>query len=93
MLAHGYVTERLDGSTPPDQRQQRVNDFNNSRGVFAFLISTTAGGKREGGASCPIRLASWVNCLSLGIAHTCIFSFIFPSPLLLATTSVQAAWG
>lgn len=43
MLAHGYVTERLDGSTPPDQRQQRVNDFNNSRGVFAFLISTTAG--------------------------------------------------
>ena len=59
MLAHGYVTERLDGSTPPDQRQQRVNDFNNSRGVFAFLISTTAGGKREGGLCRLPAISDW----------------------------------
>ena len=39
----GYHAERLDGSTPPDQRQSKVDEFNNSAGIFAFLISTTAG--------------------------------------------------
>ena len=43
MIRHGYVTERLDGSTPPDQRQKKVDGFNSSPGIFAFLISTTAG--------------------------------------------------
>eukprot|EP00850_Spirogloea_muscicola_P005099 SM000023S07555 [mRNA] locus=s23:139237:144215:+ [translate_table: standard] len=36
---------RLDGSTPVVERQLMVDDFNNSTEVFAFLLSTRAGGQ------------------------------------------------
>ena len=46
MAAHDgaqYSYVRLDGWTPPAQRQEMVDDFNGSPTLFAFLISTTAG--------------------------------------------------
>eukprot|EP00850_Spirogloea_muscicola_P010575 SM000062S19961 [mRNA] locus=s62:684509:689584:- [translate_table: standard] len=36
---------RLDGSTPVVERQLMVDDFNNNTEVFAFLLSTRAGGQ------------------------------------------------
>ena len=39
---HNYC--RLDGSTPPALRLGLVNKFNSDKGIFAFLISTRAGG-------------------------------------------------
>ena len=40
----GYVYSGLDGSTKQQDRQTKVDEFNNSASVFVFLISTTAGG-------------------------------------------------
>ena len=40
----GYVFCRLDGSTPTKERQKLVDDFNKSRSLFVFLLSTRAGG-------------------------------------------------
>ncbi|CAM9904415.1 unnamed protein product, partial [Choristocarpus tenellus] len=46
MFSKGYKCLRLDGSTPPKERQVRIRRFNSEReGVFVFLISTKAGGQ------------------------------------------------
>lgn len=39
-----YSSCRLDGSTPPKQRDLIVNSFNKSPNIFAFLLSAKAGG-------------------------------------------------
>ncbi|KAI5474684.1 RAD26-like SNF2 family DNA-dependent ATPase, partial [Pseudohyphozyma bogoriensis] len=39
-----YTFEYLDGSVPNDERMPRVDNFNKNPDVFAFLISTRAGG-------------------------------------------------
>ncbi|XP_037958222.1 SWI/SNF-related matrix-associated actin-dependent regulator of chromatin subfamily A containing DEAD/H box 1 homolog [Teleopsis dalmanni] len=39
---HGYF--RLDGSTPVEERQDMINDFNSDSDIFIFLLSTKAGG-------------------------------------------------
>ena len=44
IIVTGYVYLRLDGSTKQQDRQVKVDEFNNSASVFVFLISTTAGG-------------------------------------------------
>jgi superfamily II DNA or RNA helicase len=45
MFDHWKVrTLRLDGSTPPNQRQSLVDQFNGSPEIHCFLISTKAGG-------------------------------------------------
>lgn len=44
IIMTGYVYSRLDGSTKQQDRQTKVDEFNNSASVFVFLISTTAGG-------------------------------------------------
>jgi|GEM_PF-1413362 len=38
------VSVRLDGSTPPGQRQKLVDEFNRNESIHCFLISTKAGG-------------------------------------------------
>lgn len=35
---------RLDGSLQPQKRQERVDNFNSDPSVFAFLLSSKAGG-------------------------------------------------
>eukprot|EP00884_Botryococcus_braunii_P005787 jgi/Botrbrau1/15209/Bobra.0149s0068.1 len=40
----GYKYTRLDGKTPQQERQRRVDDFNYSPALFVFLISTPTGG-------------------------------------------------
>ncbi|KAK6170036.1 hypothetical protein SNE40_018524 [Patella caerulea] len=40
----GYKFFRLDGSTPVPERQKLIDDYNNDRSVFIFLLSTKAGG-------------------------------------------------
>lgn len=42
--AWSVKTLRLDGSTPPNQRQTLVDRFNNDTSLHCFLISTKAGG-------------------------------------------------
>ncbi|GMH36245.1 hypothetical protein BSKO_04113 [Bryopsis sp. KO-2023] len=44
VLRNGYEFVTLDGSTPAKERQTLVDEFNDRPSVFAFLISTTAGG-------------------------------------------------
>jgi len=39
-----YKYLRLDGQTPVTERQERIDDFNNSPDIFVFLLSTKAGG-------------------------------------------------
>ncbi len=43
LLMNRYTYERLDGDTRGDSRQDRVDRFN-SGSLFAFLLSTRAGG-------------------------------------------------
>ncbi|ESO84241.1 hypothetical protein LOTGIDRAFT_61963, partial [Lottia gigantea] len=40
----GYKFFRLDGSTPVPERQKLIDDFNNDKNIFIFLLSTKAGG-------------------------------------------------
>lgn len=35
---------RIDGSTPVDEREEQIDEFNGSKDAFAFLLSTRAGG-------------------------------------------------
>ncbi|XP_053396999.1 SWI/SNF-related matrix-associated actin-dependent regulator of chromatin subfamily A containing DEAD/H box 1A-like [Mercenaria mercenaria] len=35
---------RLDGSTPVPERQRLIDEYNNDKGIFVFLLSTKAGG-------------------------------------------------
>jgi Helicase conserved C-terminal domain len=45
MRMRGWQHQRLDGSTPPQQRHQAMEQFNApNSGDFAFLLSTRAGG-------------------------------------------------
>lgn len=45
MRLRGYQHQRLDGSTPAQQRHQAMEHFNApGSGDFAFLLSTRAGG-------------------------------------------------
>ena len=44
LARQGYVFCRLDGSTPTNERQRVVDDFNTSGSMFIFLLSTKAGG-------------------------------------------------
>jgi SWI/SNF-related matrix-associated actin-dependent regulator 1 of chromatin subfamily A len=41
-LNYSYL--RLDGQTPVTERQERIDNFNNSQDIFVFLLSTKAGG-------------------------------------------------
>uniref|UniRef100_A0A0K0EKZ4 Helicase ATP-binding domain-containing protein n=1 Tax=Strongyloides stercoralis TaxID=6248 RepID=A0A0K0EKZ4_STRER len=41
---HGYKYFRLDGSTPLDQRQAMMEQFNNDNKIFCFILSTRSGG-------------------------------------------------
>ncbi|ORX75474.1 hypothetical protein BCR32DRAFT_210263 [Anaeromyces robustus] len=41
-LNYSYL--RLDGQTPVVERQERIDDYNNSPDIFVFLLSTKAGG-------------------------------------------------
>lgn len=43
-LLREYEYRRLDGSTPIDERNQGIDDFNNDETVFIFLLTTRAGG-------------------------------------------------
>lgn len=40
----GYSYKRLDGQTPVLDRQEMINEFNISKDLFVFLLSTKAGG-------------------------------------------------
>uniref|UniRef100_A0A1I7TMF0 SWI/SNF-related matrix-associated actin-dependent regulator of chromatin subfamily A containing DEAD/H box 1 homolog n=1 Tax=Caenorhabditis tropicalis TaxID=1561998 RepID=A0A1I7TMF0_9PELO len=40
----GYSYKRLDGQTPVLDRQEMINEFNLSKDLFVFLLSTKAGG-------------------------------------------------
>ena len=40
----GYLHERLDGSVHGHERQISIDKFNSSPDIFAFLLSTRAGG-------------------------------------------------
>lgn len=40
----GYSYKRLDGQTPVLDRQEMINEFNLSKDLFVFLLSTRAGG-------------------------------------------------
>mmetsp|Transcript_1429 Transcript_1429/g.3343 ORF Transcript_1429/g.3343 Transcript_1429/m.3343 type:complete len:484 (-) Transcript_1429:535-1986(-) len=40
----GYLYKRLDGKTPPGQRQGIIDSFNNTEAMFLFLMSVRAGG-------------------------------------------------
>lgn len=41
----GFTYVRLDGSTQVSERQALVDRFNQDEGLFAFLLSTRAGGQ------------------------------------------------
>ena len=38
------VPAQLDGSMPPPKRQECIDSFNNDPSIFAFLLSSKAGG-------------------------------------------------
>ncbi|CAB3403479.1 unnamed protein product [Caenorhabditis bovis] len=44
MQIRGYQYKRLDGQTPVMERQEMINEFNVSKDLFIFLLSTKAGG-------------------------------------------------
>eukprot|EP00505_MAST-04D_sp_SCG-Rhode-Island_P006931 Stramenopile-MAST_4_protein_6931 len=44
MEEKGYTYLRMDGETPVKQRQDLVNDFNESEQIFVFLLTTRVGG-------------------------------------------------
>ena len=44
LQAQGYSYSRLDGKTPTHLRNKMVKDYNTDPDIFAFLISTKAGG-------------------------------------------------
>ncbi|KAL3637272.1 Pharynx and intestine in excess protein 1 [Castilleja foliolosa] len=41
---YGYTYMRLDGSTPPEQRQTLMQRFNTNPKIFLFILSTRSGG-------------------------------------------------
>lgn len=41
---HGFTYLRLDGSTPPEQRQLLMQRFNTNPKLFVFILSTRSGG-------------------------------------------------
>jgi len=44
MGLRGYRHARIDGSTPWRERQDQIDAFNADKDMFAFLLSTRAGG-------------------------------------------------
>lgn len=44
MILRNHTYCRLDGGTSLDVREKVMSDFNNDKNIFAFLISTRAGG-------------------------------------------------
>lgn len=44
LKTHGLTYKRLDGSMPPGKRQECVDRFNSDPSIFAFLLSSKAGG-------------------------------------------------
>ena len=44
MQAKGYRYHRMDGSTTVAQRAPLIDDFNENRDVFCFLLTTKVGG-------------------------------------------------
>lgn len=44
MEYRNYSYRRLDGSTLTDIRQENIVEFNKNKNIFAFLLTTKAGG-------------------------------------------------
>ena len=52
LVGHAFV--RIDGNVPSEERQRRIDHFNDKQAsVFVFLLSTRAGGQVE---TCDIHL-------------------------------------
>lgn len=44
MVYRNHTYRRLDGSTPTEIRQENIDEFNKDESIFAFILSTRAGG-------------------------------------------------